>query len=74
MNPYAMQALNMRHRCGIRGSTPCFRSAGTIPSVPADLNGLKVLNAHLIFDWLITRLARSQSPLFVMRSHMPRLC
>jgi hypothetical protein len=25
----------------------------TIPPVPADLNGLKVLNGHLVSDWLI---------------------
>jgi hypothetical protein len=43
INPYAMQALYMQHRCGTRSSAPCCKSAGTIPSVPADLYGLKYL-------------------------------
>jgi hypothetical protein len=71
MIPYAMQALNMRHKCGTKCSIPCCKSACTISAVPAVLNGLFVLNVHLIFDWLMTRLARFQSPLFVMRPQMP---
>jgi hypothetical protein len=35
-------------------------------------NGLNLPSAHLIFDWLFTRLARFQFPLFIMRLHMPR--
>jgi hypothetical protein len=53
INPYAMQVLYMRHRCGTRSSALCCKSAGTIPSVPADLYGLKVSTAHLILDWVI---------------------
>jgi hypothetical protein len=74
MNLYAMQALNMRHRYGAKWSTPLCRNAGKIPSVPADLNGLKVHSANLIFDWLITHSVRFQYPLFVMRPRVPRLC
>jgi hypothetical protein len=62
----------MRHKCRTKSSIPCWRSAGKTPSVPSDLNGLKVPSAHLIFNWLITHLARFQFPLFVVRPHMPK--
>jgi hypothetical protein len=70
--PYARQTVNMRHRCGARCSIPCCRSANTTSSVLTYLNGLKVPNAHLIFDWLITFLARFQFPLFIVLLHTSR--
>jgi len=45
----------------VKWLTSCCKSASTILSVPADLNSLNVLIAHLILDWSLTILDSSQS-------------
>ena len=39
----------MWHTYGTKSSIPCCKSASTIASVPADLNGLNMPSARLIF-------------------------
>jgi hypothetical protein len=48
-------------------------NAGTITSVPADLNGLNVFIAHLVLDRAMTLLDSSQSSLWVVGYMLPGL-
>jgi len=58
------QALKTWHWWVVKWLTSCCKSASTVPSVPADLNGINVLIAHRILDWSLTILDSSQSSMW----------